>query len=280
MLTPRGDRLAVWGDPIDHSRSPRLHSAAYELLGLPWEYDRRQVSEAEFPATLAALDDDQRGLSLTYPLKSAAFLASTRLDERARLTRAVNTLVFTDDGPAGFNTDVGGLTAALNDLGYPEVHRARIIGAGATATSALVALAETGADMVEVVARRPDAVTPLVRLGSELGVHVEHASFDDPTGRMTEVTIATLPGEAAVPEAAASALAATGGSLLDVVYGHWPTALASAWNAADAPAASGQGMLLHQAVLQVRIFVTGQASEPLEREDAVLDAMRAAIVGD
>ena len=278
VLTPRGDRLAVWGDPIVHSRSPRLHAAAYGVLGVPWEYGRRQVTEADFAAALAGLDDRWRGLSLTYPLKAAAFAASARLDDRARSTGAVNTLVLADDGPAGFNTDVGGLLAAMGDLGVTSVGAARIVGAGATATSALVALAEAGADTVEVVARRREAVEPLATLGSELGLRVDHASFDVPSERPVDVTIATLPGGADVSDAAASALARTGGSLLDVVYGHWPTALASAWH--DAPVASGRGMLLHQAVLQVRIFVTGQVEEPLEREKAVLDAMRAAVMGD
>ncbi|GAA1845913.1 shikimate dehydrogenase [Microbacterium koreense] len=280
MLTPRGDRLAVWGDPIVHSRSPRVHSAAYGVLALPWEYGRRQVAETDFAAALAGLDGRWRGLSLTYPLKAVAFAASASLDDRARSTGAVNTLLLTDDGPVGFNTDVGGLVAAMNDLGVARVGTARIVGAGATATSALVALAEIGADTVEVVARRPEAVEPLAALGSELGVRVDHASFDAPSGRPADVTIATLPGGADVSDHAASALAGTGGALLDVVYGHWPTTLASAWQAVNAPVASGRGMLLHQAVLQVRIFVSGQVDEPLDREDAVLDAMRAAVMGD
>ena len=55
----------------------------------------------------------------------------------------------------------------------------------------------------------------------------------------------------------------TGGLLLDVVYGHWPTALAAAWERAGQPAASGLGMLLHQALLQVRIFVAGDPDAPL-----------------
>ena len=65
MLT----RLAVWGDPIAHSRSPQLHAAAYRALGLDWEYDRRRVAEDEFDAALAGLDAAWRGLSLTMPLK-------------------------------------------------------------------------------------------------------------------------------------------------------------------------------------------------------------------
>ena len=133
-------RLEVWGDPIEHSLSPTLHLAAYRALGLEWRYGRRRVPLADFSATLASLDERWRGLSLTYPLKTAAYAAARTHDRRATLTAAVNTLVFGPDGPHGFNTDVGGIVRALGEQPVASADRARIIGAGATATSALVAL--------------------------------------------------------------------------------------------------------------------------------------------
>lgn len=280
MLNPDAVRLAVWGDPIAHSRSPQLHAAAYRVLGLGWTYGRRQVSETSFGATLAGLDAGWRGLSLTYPLKTAAHDAARTLDRRAELTGAVNTLLLDSDGPRGFNTDVGGIVAALDDEGVTAITRARIVGAGATATSALVALADLGARTVEVVARRPEAVVPLARLSDRLGVVVTAASFAAPSDAVVDVTIATLPGDATVADAAADVLAGSGGLLLDVVYGHWPTALSSAWGRAGEPAASGLGMLLHQAVRQVRVFVSGDPDAPLDDETAVVAAMRSALVED
>lgn len=279
MLTPRGSQLAVWGDPIAHSRSPRMHAAAYRVLGLDWQYGRRRVDAAGFAAALAGLDDTWRGLSLTYPLKAEAHAVAATLDDRARATGAVNTLLLGPGGPRGFNTDVGGIAASLREEGVASLDRARIVGAGATASSALVALSELGAREVEVVARRPDAVVPLVELGRSLGVAVAAASFSS-SFTAVDATIATLPGEAAVADAAADALAAGGGLLLDVVYGHWPTAVAAAWERRGATAVSGLGMLLHQALLQVRIFVTGEVRTALPDEAAVLDAMRRAVVGD
>lgn len=276
MLT--GTQLAVWGDPIAHSLSPRLHSAAYRVLGLEWEYGRRRVGEAEFDAALAGLDETWRGLSLTMPLKAVAARAATMLDRPGRLTGAVNTLLLADDGPHGFNTDVGGLVRTLTEQGVSDIHSGRILGAGATATSALVALAELGARRVEVVARRPEAVTPLRGIGEALGVLVEGTGFDAAPQRV-DVTIATLPGGTDIGTAAAL-LAAAGGSLVDVVYGDWPTPLARAWQDAGAAAFSGRGMLLHQALLQVRVFVSGDPDTELPAEPAVLAAMRDALVGD
>ena len=85
-------RLAVWGDPIGHSRSPALHGAAYAQLGLNWQYDRQRVDVAGFPTALNALDDSWRGLSLTMPLKEIAHDTTTVLDGHARFTGTVNRL--------------------------------------------------------------------------------------------------------------------------------------------------------------------------------------------
>lgn len=278
MLRPGATHLEVWGDPIAHSRSPQLHAAAYDLLGLDWTYGRRRVDEAGFASTLASLDDSWRGLSLTMPLKGVAFAAARTRDRHAELTGAVNTLLLGEDGPQGFNTDVGGIVDALADEGVTSLETARIVGAGATATSALVALSELGARRVEVVARRPEAVEPLAALGERLGLEVKATPFSASARDVVPVTIATLPGDAPVADAAAAALAESGGLLLDVVYGHWPTVLSAAWARAAYPAVSGLGMLLHQAVRQVRVFTTGAVGAPLPDEPGIVDAMRKALV--
>jgi shikimate dehydrogenase len=274
VLSADATRLEVWGDPIAHSRSPQLHAAAYEVLGLDWSYGLRRVDESSFAAELADLDDSWRGLSLTMPLKGVAFATASTRDRRAELTGAVNTLLLDPAGTRGFNTDVGGIVRALADDGISDVARARIVGAGATATSALVALSELGVEEVDVVARRPEAVTALTELGRRLGIAVRTASFTAGDHSAVPLTIAALPGDAPIADAAADALASAGGLLLDVVYGHWPTALSAAWERAGNPARSGLGMLLHQAVLQVRIFRNGDPDAPLAREDESLQAMR------
>lgn len=271
--------LEVWGDPIEHSLSPALHSAAYRQLGWDWTYGRRRVTEAGFAGELAAAAPTLRGLSLTMPLKTAAFAAATTRDDRAELTGAVNTLLLTDSALRGFNTDVGGIVRSLAEEGIAGVEEARIVGAGATATSALVALAELGARYVEVAARRPLAVAPLQDLGDRLGMTVLPVPLTADAFAPVPLTIATLPGGARLDPLAADALAGAGGLLLDVVYGHWPTALSTAWDRAGGRAVSGAGMLLHQAVLQIRIFRTGDPAEPLPDEAAVVAVMRRALMG-
>ncbi len=278
MLTGTAE-LAVWGDPISHSRSPRLHAAAYAALGLDWNYGRRRVDEAGFPAALADVDADWRGLSLTMPLKHVAARAAVTLDDDARLTGAVNTYLLDPAGPHGFNTDVGGLARALDEFGVRSPRRVRVLGAGATATSAVVSAARAGAESIEVRARRPEAARRLTDLAVHLDARIEITALGDPPVDVVDATIAALPGGTDLGPVA-DALASASGPLVDVVYGGWPTPLASAWARAGGDAHDGLGMLLHQALLQVRVFVRGDPASPLDGEDAVLSAMRTALMGD
>lgn len=271
--------LEVWGDPVSHSLSPTLHRAAYAHLGWSWTYDLRRVGEAEFSDALASLGSEYRGLSCTMPLKGVAFRAGAEHDTRSALTRASNTLLLTGSAPRAYNTDVGGIVRALADSGIHALDSARILGAGATAASALVALSEIGARDVEVVARRPEAVTALSEIGARLGVAVRPAALTVPTYDPRPVTVSTLPGGIDLAADTVERLAMAGGLLFDVVYGRGPTPLGSAWRAAGHPAQNGEGMLLHQAVLQVRLFASGDIDEPLPDEPAVVAVMRRALVG-
>lgn len=269
-------RLAVWGDPIGHSRSPALHSAAYRHLGLNWDYGRQQVDAAGFPAALDVLDDAWRGLSLTMPLKEVAHASAHEVDAHARLTGAVNTLLLTERR-LGFNTDVGGIIDAFIHAGVPALRTVRILGAGATAASALVATANLGAQQVEVRARRPEAAGQLTLIGDALGVAVTVVPFDAPAGTV-DATVATLPSGTVLSDDVADALSQSGGVLFEAAYAPWPSALATRWQGATI--ISGFEMLLYQAVRQVRIFLQGTQEQALPDEDVIVAVMRAASMGD
>jgi shikimate dehydrogenase len=269
-------RLAVWGDPIAHSRSPRLHAAAYDRLGLDWEYGRQQVDAGAFPAALAALDGSWRGLSLTMPLKEAAHAAADDLDVHARLTGAVNTLLL-GDRVRGFNTDVGGIVDAFAHAGVDAVRSVRILGAGATAASALVSVGEMGAQVVEVRARRPESAERMRRIGAELGIVITVVPFDAPAADV-DATIATLPSGTVLDRSTSAPLSASGGVLFEAAYAPWPSALAAGWE--SSVVISGFEMLLHQAVRQVRIFVHGDQDRPLPDEAVIVAVMRSASMED
>lgn len=263
-------KLAVWGDPISHSRSPALHAVAYELLGLDWTYERRRVDEPEFATSLESLDDTWRGLSLTMPLKEAAYAAAAELDGHASLTRAVNTLLL-GDGRLGFNTDVGGIVDAFINAGVVEIEHARILGAGATAASALVALHELGARYVDVRARRLGSAGHLHRIARVLDIELSVQAFDaEATG--VDATVATLPSGTVLDTTVSVSLAGHGGILFEAAYAPWPSALAAHWGGSDV--ISGFEMLVYQAVRQIRIFRYGTQHELLPDEPDLVSAMR------
>lgn len=279
-------QLAVLGSPIAHSQSPALHAAAYRALGFPWNYQAVEVRAGELEPFVSDLGEDWRGLSLTMPLKHEILPLIDDLDEVARLTGAVNTVLVTANPEgrtlAGFNTDVTGLVRALAEGGVTEARNVVILGAGATASSALVAAAELGAESVELLVRSRVKAAPLVELGRTLGLTITVTEFADVPALTfvpaapTQLVISTLPGGTALQIGFAQELRRDA-VLFDVAYAPWPSVLAAQWAEAGGTALSGLTMLLHQALIQVRIFVTGDPFEPLAGEDAVLAEMRAAL---
>ena len=117
--------LAVVGHPIAHSLSPTLHQAAYEHLGLPWNYVAVDVQPGELAGFLDSTDSSLRGLSVTMPHKVAALESSKRLDLLSERTGSVNTLLceYNESGDrelSGYNTDVLGIVNALKDSGVQQ----------------------------------------------------------------------------------------------------------------------------------------------------------------
>jgi shikimate dehydrogenase len=251
-------RAAVLGKPIAHSLSPALHLAAYASLGLPWTYEAIEVDEAGLAGVLAGLDGSWAGLSLTMPLKEEAARLLTDVDPTARALRSVNTVLPGPEGWRGTNTDVYGMTTALERAGLAGAPAAALVlGAGATARSAVAALAALGAGHVTVAARRVDAASEVASVARRLGLPASTADLTpDPDLITLPVVVSTLPGAAAEPWAALAPSAR--GVLLDASYHPWPTPLAASWGSGSV--ASGRDMLLWQAVEQVRLMTGREPS--------------------
>ncbi|MWV49769.1 shikimate dehydrogenase [Rathayibacter sp. VKM Ac-2803] len=271
-------RLAVLGSPIAHSKSPALHAAAYGVLGLEWTYTAVEATEATLADVIAR--ERWHGLSLTMPLKHAVRPLLAEEDLVARATGAVNTVLVEGERLRGFNTDVAGIVRALAEAGITSADRVEVLGGGATAASAIAAAAELGAARVTVTLRSPERAAALEPVATALGVVLDVRPFADwESGAPHPLVVSTLPGGAAdalrVPDVVAAS-----STLFDVAYSPWPSTLALRWRAAESPVVSGFGMLLHQALVQVRIFAGGDPAVPLPREGAVLEAMRAAVPVD
>ncbi|MEV5279227.1 shikimate dehydrogenase [Streptomyces sp. NPDC052811] len=279
MASPASEgarRAAVLGSPIAHSLSPVLHRAAYAELGLAhWSYDRFEVDEAGLPGFVAELDASWAGLSLTMPLKRAVIPLLDGISDTAASVEAVNTVVLTDDGRRlGDNTDIPGMVAALDERGVSKVESAAVLGAGATASSALAALARICAGPVTAYIRSEARAAEMRGWGERLGVDVRTADWARAADAFeAPLVIATTP--AGTTDALAAAVPAHPGTLFDVLYEPWPTPLAAAWAGRGGAVVGGLDLLVHQAVLQVE-QMTGCASAPLE---AMRKAGEAALAG-
>lgn len=254
--------LAVLGSPIEHSKSPLIHAAAYEALGLDWDYGRYRIEANELADFIRLRDSSWRGFSLTMPLKEAAFNISVPSCPVASATGIVNTLLHTESGWEGYNTDAFGITQAVRQHGQVRDNQIAILGSGATARSAIYAAKQLNPEAeIKLFARRSTVLDGLI------ASPLEEFYESDIQG----LTISTLPGSVVHPKLRASEDAV----ILDVAYSPWPSKLASNWDSGNR--ISGLEMLLWQALVQVRIFYQGDGSIHLPNESEVFDAMRASV---
>jgi shikimate dehydrogenase len=267
-------KAAVLGLPVAHSLSPVLHRAAYAALGLDgWSYQAIECDEAGLPGLLDSCGPGWAGLSLTMPLKRAVLPLLSRADPVAELTGAANTVVFSGAARHGYNTDVAGLVTTLTRA-RASPGRTLILGAGATACSALAGLAQLGAREVTVAVRDPGRAAELFAVAGRLGVRIGSTAF----GSLPEdlsLLLSTVPAGAADPYAPLlGRLTRPPAAVLDVVYHPWPTALASAARAAGAITIGGFEFLLHQAARQVELMTGRQAPVDRMREAGLAELAR------
>lgn len=249
-------KFAVLGSPIDHSKSPDIHLAAFRQQGLNHEYGRFELS-SNLPDFLAEKRAEFSGFSVTMPLKEQAYAASTVRDQAASESGAVNTLRRIENGWAGFNTDIPGLQLATKPYLGGSV---AILGSGATARSALLALNEHEPFIWARDGKKLEDLTG--RYG------ISRSSLEQ--ALRADLVISTLPA-GALDKLVGNELFS--GVLFDVTYDPWPNLASSRFS----KALSGLELLVSQAIFQQRIFLTGTPEQSLPDEASVVQAMRAAI---
>ncbi len=149
-------KLAVLGDPLAHTRSPDLHRAGLEALGLDGESRAIRTSVGELDGRLRELrESGYRGVNLTHPLKHAALDHVARASEDALRARSVNTVGFDSETAWGETTDGAGFLDLLRSRGRePLAQRVVLLGAGGAARSLALALASAGCSRLVSSARR------------------------------------------------------------------------------------------------------------------------------
>jgi shikimate dehydrogenase len=251
--------VGVLGDPVGHSRSPAMHNAAFEALGLDWRYVKLPVAAELFDETVRALPaSGYRGANVTIPHKEAALAVADDADQAARAIGAANTLTFEDGSIHASNTDAPGLLAALSRK--PAGMSALVLGAGGAGRAAAWALREAGAE-VSVWNRTPERAAALA---SDLGV----ASVTTPTAAdlvLNATSVGLSPADA-IEELPLSGIDPPQ-LAVELVYGDHETPFAAWAKAGGGDVIDGLEVLVRQGALSLERW-TGR--------EAPLDAMRQA----
>jgi len=158
-------RLAVLGDPIDHSRSPAIHTAAMRHLGITGSYVARRAGVFELDSAVGELRRGTlHGMNVTMPLKRAAAGAADTLTEEARASGSVNTLRFREGLVEGHSTDVVASRSALHDPRFDSEAPVLILGSGGAAAAALIGAAGRLVYLAARSAHRADDLVDEVRV--------------------------------------------------------------------------------------------------------------------
>lgn len=269
----------VIGYPVEHSVSPRLQSCWLKQLGISGTYVPLPARPEQFSELINTLQiAGFAGVNVTVPHKQAAFALSETVDDAARLTGAVNLLIFKRGQLEGFNTDVEGLYASLvEEFGKDSFkdQKAVVLGAGGAARAATIALDRMGVAEIRIVNRDQSRMHTLIGElhsyanaelapyewrqwpeAAEAAALVVNATSGGMTGAATlALSLDPLPNEAAV---------------YDLVYNPLETRLLRQARQRAHRSANGLGMLMHQAVpsfeafFGVRPIVTPELRRELE----------------
>lgn len=252
------DRYAVMGNPIAHSRSPRIHSLFAAQTGQTLVYDAMLVEPGAFDqAVRTFVQQGGRGLNVTVPFKQDAWRLCDRRSPRAERAGAVNTIVVEDDDLYGDNTDGVGLLRDLRDNHGVALAGARILvlGAGGAVRGVLEPLLQQGPQRLVIANRTAARAEELAARFRELG-SVSGGGFETLRGAQFDLVIngtaASIAGD--VPPLPPGVLA-DDCACYDMMYGPEPTAFMNwARQAGAAVVLDGLGMLVEQAAESFRLW--------------------------
>ena len=253
-------RFAVFGHPVSHSLSPRIHAAFGKQLGIVLDYAAIDAAPESFAAQLEAFGKDGgSGANITLPLKQAALPLCAEISDFARRVGAVNTLTRRlDNHWRGDNTDGAGLVRDItrrHELDLRE-RRGLILGAGGAARAAAFALLDAGVADLTLVNRTPERADALAdAIGEPDRVHTRYWDDLGTLGNFDLIVNATSAGHSRESLHLPLALVAPRALCYDLSYGLAASAFLAWARAAGAGYAhDGLGMLVEQAAESFAIW--------------------------
>ncbi len=251
-ITHSPSRLALFGQPVSHSLSPRIHAAFGAQVGIRVDYRAIEAGHDEFPQALAAFAREGGiGANVTLPLKIDAFALCSSTSERARRAGSVNTLILDGDTWRGDSTDGAGLLRDLRQRhGFdPTGRRVLLLGAGGAARAVAAALIDERVHDLMIVNRTRQRTIELTRsLASDCVFTCDLAKVELLDDQYELVINATSLGHGDARFDLPARLLAANALCYDLSYGRIAQPFLDwARHAGAANACDGIGMLVEQA---------------------------------
>ncbi len=252
------NHFAIFGNPIEHSKSPTMHNLAFLHDGYNGKYKKHLLTDGEMVAK-EFLSNAYKGANITVPFKEYAFRLAYEVRGVAKKIGAVNTYVLEGERIIAYNTDAGGFLKAIEKFG--EINSVLLLGGGGTARAIAVALQEEGIE-VEVLNRSK------ARLEFFKNIGVKCSSWDEFEPRKYELVVNStsaglkddnLPYEKKELEA----ILAKAKFAFDCIYGKMTPFLALA-KELGCEVKDGKDMLLFQGILAYEFFTGFKARSELK----------------
>jgi shikimate dehydrogenase len=279
-ITSQTKTFAVLGHPVGHSLSPAMHNAALESLGLNAVYLAYDVVPEELAPVLEGMARmGFGGVNLTVPHKEIAFRWLDNLDDSAKLMGAANTIVFSETGLVGYNTDGWGFTRAVEDqFGFSVKDRDIFIaGTGGAGRAVGLFSAQQGARSLTFFNRTREKAERLAKEVLSINPEVRVEVVDDPLCALqSELVVngSSLGMQKNDPPLLPAEAFHSDQKVMDLIYTEIETPFMRPAIEKGADVANGLGMLLHQGAKSLEIW-TGK-SAPVE---VMRSALEAAVYG-
>ena len=260
LLTGHTRIVGVIGDPVEHSRSPQMHNAAFAKAGLDYVYVPFHVRPNDLADAIAGFKAiNVVGINVTLPHKQAVISHLTSISREAELIGAVNTLTFTDEGIHGDNTDAPGVLRALEENGnmsVPVGENVVVLGAGGAARAVVVALALAGVASITIANRTVERAVALAEeMGQKTDISMQGLGLADaqlPVAvreSLLLINTATVSMDATHPLLISADWLQPNTIVYDIVYTPPVTPLMRAAAARGCETLGGIGMLVHQGAI-------------------------------
>ena len=240
--------FTIFGNPVEHSKSPNMHNTAFAGLGYDGSYDKTLLEDGS-KLRDRFIQLGLKGANITVPHKEYAYTACDEVDSFANRVKAVNTIVDIDGKLYGYNTDAPGFLRAISE--FDDAKSVLFLGAGGTAQSTAAILKDSGYD-VTILNRSPQRLEKFAKDGFKTYTYdnFEPKDYD----LIINMTSAGLNDDSLpAPKELLEKLLPKAKACIDVIYGKQTPFLKLA-QSYNLPTKDGTDMLIYQGAIAFEYF--------------------------